>query len=59
VTIRGATVVSSENRHEWGYTFLTKVGAGWRLELKNPKDRVLVTCAVDGNKASCVASNRK
>jgi hypothetical protein len=56
VTIRGATVVAGENLHEWGFTLLTKVGSGWRLELKSADDRTLAVCAIDGNKVACRAS---
>jgi hypothetical protein len=56
VTIRGSTVVSSENKHEWGFVLLTRERGAWHMELRNAPGRVLVGCRVDGNKTACVAS---
>ena len=50
MTIRGVTIAAGETRHEFGYTVLNKVHKGWKLELKNPSSRTLVTCRIEGER---------
>jgi hypothetical protein len=47
--LRGATLLSGENVHEFGYTALTRTGDGWRLALTNTVGRVLQSGIVPGN----------
>ena len=48
-----AKVVDGTSEHEFGYTVLTRAGDGWRLMLKNLKDRVLADCSIRGRETSC------
>ena len=47
--LRGATLLSGENLHEFGYIALTKCGEGWRLALTNTVSRVLQSGALPDN----------
>jgi hypothetical protein len=51
--IRGASVVGSRSRQQFGYTMLSKEGNVWHLELKNQPQGVLVRCTVPGSSESC------
>jgi hypothetical protein len=53
--MRGARVVGGQSRSVFGYLVLTRQGNGndWRLELKDQRRNVLVTCAVPGSSESC------
>ena len=51
--IRGATVVASRTLPQYGYTLLTHSGDSWKLELKNQKQEVMVTCTLPGSSANC------
>jgi hypothetical protein len=51
--IRGASVVGSRSRQQFGYTMLTRDGNIWHLELKDQARGVLVTCTVPGSSESC------
>jgi hypothetical protein len=47
--LRGATLLSAENAHEFGYTMLTGTGQGWKLALTNTVGRVLESGTVPGD----------
>jgi hypothetical protein len=51
--IRGASVIGSRSRQQFGYTMLTKNGNAWYLELKDQVRSVLVSCTVPGSSESC------
>jgi hypothetical protein len=51
--IRGASVIGSRSRQQFGYTMLTRDGNVWNLELKDQARGVLVTCTVPGSSESC------
>jgi hypothetical protein len=51
--IRGASVMGSRNRQQFGYTMLSREGKLWHLELKDPRQNVLVRCTVPGSSESC------
>jgi len=51
--IRGASVMGSRSRQQFGYTMLSKEGKLWRLELKDQRQSVLVRCTVPGSSESC------
>ncbi len=51
--IRGASVIGSRSKQQFGYTMLSKDGNIWRLELKNQERSVLVSCTVPGSSESC------
>jgi hypothetical protein len=51
--IRGASVIGSRSRQQFGYTMLTKDGNVWHLELKDQARGVLVTCTVPGSSENC------
>ncbi len=51
--IRGASVIGSRSRRQFGYTLLTKDGKLWQLELKDQHQNVLVRCSVPGSSESC------
>jgi len=51
--IRGASVMGSRSRQQFGYTMLSKEGKLWRLELKDQRQNVLVNCTVPGISESC------
>jgi len=51
--IRGASVIGSKSRQEFGYTMLTRDGNIWHLELKDQARGVLVSCTVPGSSESC------
>ena len=51
--IQGASVRESQSERQFGYTSLTKNGEGWRLELKNRRKEVLVSCSTSGSSAEC------
>jgi hypothetical protein len=51
--IRGASVIGSRSRQQFGYTMLTKEKSVWRLELKDRRQSVLVSCTVPGSSESC------
>ena len=46
--LRGATLLSGENAHEFGYTALTRAANGWQLALTNTVGRVLESASVSG-----------
>jgi hypothetical protein len=39
--VRGATLLSGQNMHEFGYTALVKTGESWRLALTSTAGKVL------------------
>jgi Calcineurin-like phosphoesterase len=51
--IRGASVIGSRSRQQFGYTMLTRDGSLWHLELKDQRQGVLVSCTVPGTSESC------
>jgi hypothetical protein len=51
--IRGASVIGSRSRQQFGYTMLTRDGRLWHLELKDQRHGVLVSCTVPGSSESC------
>jgi hypothetical protein len=51
--IRGASVVGSRARRQFGYTMLSREGNVWHLELKDQRQSVLVSCSVPGSSESC------
>jgi calcineurin-like phosphoesterase family protein len=51
--IRGASVMGSRSRQQFGYTLLRREGKLWRLELKDQRQSVLVYCTVPGSSESC------
>ncbi len=51
--IRGASVMGSRSRQQFGYTMLTREGSHWHLELKDQRQNVLVSCTVPGSSESC------
>ena len=51
--IRGASVIASISRRQFGYTLLTRDGNHWHLELKDQRQSVLVSCTVPGSSESC------
>jgi hypothetical protein len=46
--LRGATLLSGQDAHEFGYTALTKVADGWRLALTSTTGRVLESATLPG-----------
>ena len=57
--IRGASVRESESERQFGYTLLTKNDNGWRLELKNRRKEVLVSCSTSGSSSECQSGTEK
>jgi hypothetical protein len=51
--IRGASVIGSMSRQQFGYTMLTRDGSLWHLELKDQRQSVMVSCTVPGSSESC------
>jgi hypothetical protein len=51
--IRGARVVAGQSRSVFGYILLTRQANNWRLELKDQRRKVLVSCAVPGSSDTC------
>lgn len=51
--IRGASVIGSRSRQQFGYTMLTRDGNVWHLELKDQARGVLVSCTVPDSSESC------
>ena len=51
--IRGASVVESRSRNQFGYSLLTRTENVWKLELKNQLQEVMVSCTVPGSSAKC------
>jgi hypothetical protein len=51
--IRGASVIGSRSRQQFGYAMLTREKSVWRLELKDRRQSVLVSCTVPGSSESC------
>jgi hypothetical protein len=49
----GASVVASESEREFGYTLLSKSGAGWDLTLRNRWGKPVASCSVQGNRTAC------
>jgi hypothetical protein len=47
--LRGATLLSGENAHEFGYTALTRTGDGWQLALTNTMGRVVQSAVIPVN----------
>ena len=54
--IRGASVVAGRSEEQFGYTLLTRMGKLWKLELRNQRRDVLVSCTVPDSSASCQGS---
>jgi hypothetical protein len=54
--IRGATVIASRSKQQFGYTVLTKSGLTWKVELRNRLHQTMVTCTVPGSSAQCEGS---
>jgi hypothetical protein len=52
-TFHGARINGSRIREQFGYTLLTKEGKHWHLELKDQRQKVLVSCTVPGSSESC------
>ena len=46
--LRGATLLSGQDAHEFGYTALTKTAGGWSLALTSTSGKVLETAALAG-----------
>jgi hypothetical protein len=46
--LRGATLLSGQDAHEFGYTALTKTAEGWRLALTSTAGKVLETASLVG-----------
>jgi Calcineurin-like phosphoesterase len=46
--LRGATLLSGQDAHEFGYTALTKSAEGWRLALTSTSGKILETAALPG-----------
>jgi hypothetical protein len=46
--LRGATLLSGQDAHEFGYGALTKTAAGWSLALTSTSGKVLETAALPG-----------
>ena len=46
--LRGATLLSGQDAHEFGYTALTKTAEGWQLALTSTSGKVLETAALPG-----------
>jgi hypothetical protein len=53
--VRGATIVDSSSRREFGYTLMIRSGGGWDLLLKDPLEKTLLTCWIEGNRSHCTA----
>jgi hypothetical protein len=51
--IRGATVVATQSRNQFGYTLLSRDGSQWKMELKNQNRDVMVSCTIPGNSENC------
>src|ERR1700674_5839824 len=51
--IRGASVMGSRSRRQFGYTMLSREGNVWNLELKDQRQSVLVGCTLPGSSESC------
>lgn len=51
--IRGASVMGSSSRQQFGYTLLSREGNLWHLELKDQGQSVLVRCTVPGSSENC------
>ncbi len=54
--MRGATVIASRSKQQFGYTMMTKTGDSWKLELRNRLRETMVTCTVPGSSAQCEGS---
>jgi hypothetical protein len=52
-TFRGARINGSRIREQFGYTVLTREGKLWHLELKDQRQKVLVSCTVPGSSETC------
>jgi hypothetical protein len=52
-TIRGARINGSRIKEVFGYTMLIREGKHWHLELKDQRQKVLVSCTVPGSSESC------
>ena len=50
MTAHGLTISASETKHEFGYTVLSKVAAGWNVELKAASGLPLVICRIEGGR---------
>ena len=50
MTIRGVAIAAGRDKHEFGYTLLNKSRRGWKLELKNPLNRNILTCRIEGER---------
>ncbi len=46
--LRGATLLSGQDAHEFGYSALTRSAEGWRLALTSTSGKVLETAALPG-----------
>ena len=51
--IHGLAITASQTKREFGYTMLSKTGAGWTLELKAPTGATHVACRIEGSRAIC------
>jgi hypothetical protein len=47
--LRGATLLSGQDAHEFGYSALTKTAEGWRLALTSTSGKVLQTATLSSN----------
>ena len=50
--LRGATLLSGQDAHEFGYTALTRTAEGWRLALTSTTGKVLETAALPGKQTT-------
>ena len=46
--LRGATLLSGEDAHEFGYTALTRAGSGWQLALTSTTGRAIKSATLPG-----------
>jgi hypothetical protein len=51
--VHGVMVAASQNKRAFGYTLLTRQGAGWKMSLRDLDRRALITCNISGREAQC------
>ena len=52
-TVFGIQVESGTSRHEFGFTMLQRKKRRWDLALKNPSDKTLASCKIQGKAVHC------
>ena len=52
-TVFGMQVESGTSRHEFGFTMLERKKRRWDLALKNPSDKTLASCKIQGKAVHC------